>query len=66
MLLLLSFMSVPEASMYEDNGLVAGENDVRAAGEFAVVCGVDRKAVAGAVEQAAELYLRLGVAAFNP
>jgi len=59
--LIATFMSVPETSVHKDDGLVFGENDIGAAGEFFVIGGVDRKAVAGLVEQAAELDLGLGV-----
>ena len=59
-------MSVPDATVDEDEGLVSGENDIGAAGEFLVIGGVDGEAITGAVEQAAELYLGLGVFALYP
>ncbi len=59
-------MPVPEAAMDKDDGFVAGKDNVGASGEFTVVRRIDGKTVAGTVEQAAELNLRLGVFAFDP
>ncbi len=59
-------MAVPEAAVHKDDALVFRQHDVRSAGESAVVGGVDGEAVAGAVQQAAELDFGLGVPALDP
>jgi hypothetical protein len=59
-------VAVPEAAMDKNDGLVAGEDDVGATWKLFVVGGVNRKAIAGTVEQAAELNFWLGVISLDP
>ena len=57
---------MPEAAVYKYHCLVTRKDDVGSSRQFAVVGGVDCEAVAGTVEQAAELDLGLGVLSLYP
>ena len=57
---------MPETAVYKNHCFVAGEDDVRSSGELAVVGGIDRETVAGAVKQTAQLNFGLGVFALDP
>ena len=59
-------MTMPEAAVNKNNGVVFGKHDVGFSGELPVVRGVDGESVAHLMQQRPDADFRFGVLVSNP